>query len=60
MNDIIKYLEGKKTYIVAAIVFVLGGLQAIGYPVPEYVYPLLGALGLGTLRAGVSKTTPSE
>lgn len=28
--------------------------QAMGYPIPEWVYAVLGALGLGTLRAGVA------
>lgn len=46
----IKYLRGKKTYIVAAITFVLGGLDALGYPVPPELYALLGSLGLITLR----------
>ena len=55
MQNLIALISGKKTYIVAAVTFVLGGLQAVGYPVPEYVYPILGALGLGALRAGVSK-----
>ena len=47
------FLEGKKTYLVALTAAVLAGAQALGYPIPEYVYALLGALGLGTLRAGV-------
>ena len=51
MKSLRKFFEGKKTYIVGAIVFVLGGLQALGYPVPEELYALFGALGLITLRA---------
>ena len=49
------FLKGKKTYIVAGVTFVLGGLTALGYVIPVWVYPLLGSLGLGTLRAGVKK-----
>ena len=55
MSDIFKLLKGKRTYIVAAVTFTLGGLQAVGYPVPEWVYPLLGPAGLTTLRAGLLK-----
>ena len=49
------WLSGKKTYIVAVAIFVLGGLQASGIAIPEYVYVLLGALGITTLRSGVKK-----
>lgn len=49
-----KSLAGKRTYIVAAVTFVLGGLQALGLHVPTEVYALLGSLGLAALRAGVS------
>lgn len=55
IQKVMSAIEGKKTYIIAGVTFILGGLQAIGYPVPEYVYAILGALGLGALRAGVSK-----
>jgi hypothetical protein len=50
-----EWLKGKKTYVIAIATFVIGGLSALGYTVPEYVYVLLGAIGLGTLRAGVGK-----
>lgn len=55
VNQVREFLKGKKTYMVVAVTFVLGGLQACGVDVPEAVYVLLGALGLGTLRAGVNK-----
>ena len=55
MQNLIALISGKKTYIVAGVTFILGGLQAVGYPIPDFVFPLLGALGLGALRAGVSK-----
>ena len=51
----LKWLRGKKTYIVAAVAFVMAGLPAAGITIPVWVVPLLGALGLGTLRAGVGK-----
>jgi len=55
MGNLIAFLEGKKTYIVALIGAALAFANAIGYVVPEWVFPLLGALGLGTLRAAVSR-----
>ena len=51
------FLDGKKTYLVAAATFILGGLGALGVSIPPWVYPLLAAAGLGSLRAGVEKTT---
>lgn len=53
-------LEGKKTYITALIAAILGLAEAYGVKIPEYVYVLLGAFGLGALRSGVTKsgTTP--
>jgi len=55
-RQMLNWITGKKTYIVAVAVFVLGGLQASGIAIPEYVYVLLGALGITTLRAAVKKT----
>lgn len=50
-----KYLSGKKTYIVAILIGVGAGLQAIGIVIPDYVFAILGALGLGAVRSGVNK-----
>jgi hypothetical protein len=55
MNSIVSFLDGKKTYITAIIIAGLAFAQALGYQVPDYVFPLLGAAGLGTLRVAVSK-----
>jgi len=51
----LKWLQGKKAYIIMAALFVLGGLQANGIVIPDWVYAILGGLGLGTLRAGIKK-----
>lgn len=49
------YLDGKKAYLVSAVIFIVGGLKALGYEIPEeVVVMLLGALG-ASLRAGISK-----
>jgi len=49
------FLDGKKTYIVAFITAGFAFAQAMGYVVPEYVYTLLAASGLGALRVAVTK-----
>ena len=49
----LKWLEGKKTYLTAAAILVCGVLTTQGIVVPEYIWAALAALGLGFLRAGV-------
>lgn len=56
MQSIIAFLEGKKTYIVAALAAATAAAQALGYTVPDWVYTLEGALGLGALRVAVTRT----
>jgi len=57
-------LNGFKTYIVAAMLLALGvlgmiGIDIPGVPVPDdWITLVLGALGLGSLRAGVAKSGP--
>lgn len=53
IENIIKFLEGKRTYLIAILAGVLGLIQSFGVVIPEYIYVILGALGLGTLRAAV-------
>ena len=53
MSAIRNLLKGKKTYFVVGVTFLLGGLSACGVAVPAWVYTLLAAAGLGSLRAGV-------
>lgn len=56
MDKVLDFIKGKKTYIIAATVCVLGFLEGTDiFAVPEFVWPILGALGLTTLRAGVEK-----
>lgn len=52
-----EFLKGKKTYIIAAITFVVGGLQATGTEIPEWVWPLLAALGITFVRTGIKDAT---
>lgn len=52
---IIKWFEGKKTYITAILIGVFATLQALGIIVPEWVYALLAAFGLTFVRGAVKK-----
>jgi len=58
MDKVTAFLSGKKTYIVAIVAAGLAFAGAMGYPVPEWVYAVLGAIGLTTIRAGVAKSGP--
>ena len=50
------FLKGKKTIIVMVLFAVLAVVSLLtNIDVPEGVYAILGALGLGFLRAGVTK-----
>jgi hypothetical protein len=55
MQAILDVLNGKKTYVIAAIAALTAAAQALGYTIPDWAYALEGALGLGALRVAVSK-----
>lgn len=55
MGNLLDFLSGKKTYIVALVAAALAFANSIGYVVPEWVFPLLGALGLATVRQAIAK-----
>lgn len=44
-------LKGYRTYLLAALVFVLGGAKALGFDVPNEVFIMLAGAGAWTLRA---------
>lgn len=48
-------LAGKKTYLTAALIAAGAVANALGYPIPEYVWAILAAFGLGSVRAAVGK-----
>jgi len=57
----LNFLKGKKTYLVAVIFLLLVVLPSVSsVVVPEWVYALLGALGLGAIRAGVQKISGNK
>jgi hypothetical protein len=62
LSAIFEFLEGKKTYLVAFITATIALTQAIWpeFVVPEFVYVLLGAAGLGAIRAGIPPKTPPQ
>ena len=50
------FLQGKKTYIVVglfAVLFMVGLFLPEGQVVPEWVFGILSALGLGAIRLGI-------
>ena len=58
MKKILSELQGKKTYIVVIVAIIFNTLVQYGYVDPsyaQYVNIILSALGLGALRAGISK-----
>ena len=50
-----KFLEGKKTYIAAAIAAGVAAAQVLGYEVPEYALTMLAAFGLYGVRSAIGK-----
>lgn len=56
---ILKALNGRRTYIVAVVIAVLNLCVAFGWISPEnlaQINMVLGALGLGALRAGIARS----
>ena len=52
-----EWLKGKKTYITAIVYAIAAVLTETGiYVVPELVFQVLAAIGLITLRSGVTKS----
>ena len=58
MNNVIEFLKGKKTYIIAIAIAILGVLQGLEiFVVPEWAWAIIAAVGLGTIRAAVTKVS---
>ena len=55
MGNILEWFNGKKTYIVAILTGIGGILSAFGVVIPESVWLILGALGLGAVRDAIAK-----
>ena len=54
MNKVLSFLEGKKTYLVALVAGCVAAAQSLGYDVPSYVFEILTALGLYTMRSAIA------
>jgi len=55
MQAVMEFIKGKRTYIVAIVMLILGALQGLDiFIMPEWGWGILGAVGLGALRAGVN------
>ncbi len=55
MGYLLELLAGKKTYIIAGLTGIGAVLTMLGIEIPVIVWPILGALGLGAVRAAISK-----
>ena len=56
MGNIVEYLKGKKTYIVAGATLVLGFMEAFDlFVMPDAGWAVIAALFGVSLRAGVQK-----
>lgn len=55
ITKILGFLKGKKTYIVAILIAFTGALNYLGTNIPDYVWLLLNALGLGAVRDALPK-----
>ena len=54
--QLLKLIDGKRTYIIVGVIVLLGTLQELGiYEISQSGWIILGAFGLGFLRAGVNK-----
>ena len=60
LEKIEKMLQGKKTYIIAVLTGVGVVLTILGIDIPNIVWPILGALGLGAIRSAVGKVQPPK
>ena len=55
IEKLLALLDCKKTYLVAVLIGVGAVLQTLGIIVPDVVWPILGALGLGAVRDALNK-----
>lgn len=59
ISKIVEFLSGKKTYIIAGIIGAMNAGVSLGWISPSNITQInlvLGALGLGALRSGVTKS----
>ena len=52
-------LQGKKAYAIALLAGVGTVLTVLGIDIPTWIWPLLGAAGLGAVRSAIGKSGPT-
>ena len=60
MKNIVKYIKGRKTYCTVIAILVVSVMKRYGFDIPTEAWGALAALGLGFLRAGVTKAGKTE
>ena len=55
MKGFLELIDGHKTYIISGLVGVGAVLTMLGIPIPEFVWAILGAAGLGAVRDAIHK-----
>lgn len=53
MPSIITFFNANKPYFVALLTAVAAGLQALGSPIPAFVYTLLAAAGITVVHSSI-------
>lgn len=59
-QEIRRKLAGKKTYIMSFLTGVLVAMKIAGYPIPEFIWPILGALDFGAIKGWLDKIKPPK
>lgn len=58
LSKLQEFLDGKKTYIIAILTGIGGVLIAFHIAIPDYVWTVLAALGLGAVRSAIDNQSP--
>ena len=54
VSKALDFLNGKKSYIIAFLTALVGLLEAFGIVIPGWLWPILGSLGIVTIRHGIT------
>jgi len=55
MDNLLSWLEGKKTYLTALVAALIAVAQVFGFEIPEWVLTALVGAGLYTVRSAIAK-----
>ena len=59
ITTVLSFLSGKKTYLIAIVAAATAAAEAMGFTIPDWIYPMEAALGIGALRVAITKAAPS-